>query len=171
MIEDRRAGRQEVRTPGFGDPARNRIAAKALCARSSRRHVQNIPAPRGRRFGHPVERLDIVDERGPVEEAHLRDKGRAVARQGRACPRSTLDHRAFLAADIGPGAAAKVDVAGARRSPRPPARRSRRRRICRDGRIFVAHIDEAGLGLDRPGGDQHAFEEDMRRRVPGSSGP
>ena len=29
-------------------------------------------------------------------------------------------------------------------------------------RIFVAHIDEGLLGLDAPGGDQHAFEELMR---------
>ena len=32
-----------------------------------------------------------------------------------------------------------------------------------NGRILVAHIDEAGLRLHRPGGYQHALQEHMRR--------
>src|SRR5476651_215716 len=57
----------------------------------------------------PVQRLDIVDERGPAEDSDLEWQWRAMARQA-ALALDTLDHGGFLAADIGARPPAKVNV-------------------------------------------------------------
>src|SRR6185437_15000610 len=56
---------------------------------------------------HPVERLDIVDQRRPAEQADLRRERRLVARQA-TLAFDALQHRRFLAADISAGAAAQM---------------------------------------------------------------
>ncbi len=73
-----------------------------------------------------------------------------------------FEHRALLAADIGAGAATEIDIAGLDQ----PRRLEGCDLAIEDGenrRIFVAHVDEAARRIDRPGGDQHPLEEDMRR--------
>ena len=60
-------------------------------------------------LGHPVERLEVVFQRGTAENADLRDIGRAQPRH--AAPAfDRLDHRGLLPADVGTRAAAKVDL-------------------------------------------------------------
>ena len=58
---------------------------------------------------HPVERLEVVLQRGPAEQADLRDVGRAHARFA-ALALDALDHRGLLAADVGAGAAPQLDA-------------------------------------------------------------
>src|SRR6185437_14253901 len=58
---------------------------------------------------HPIERLDIVDQRRPAEEPDLRGERRLVARQA-ALAFDALQHRRFLTADIGAGAAPQMDA-------------------------------------------------------------
>src|SRR5690606_2010918 len=100
-VENRRAGMQEI-DAGILHPPRYRVMAQATAAvlLVGREHLRPLAAdPRD-----PVERLDIVDERRPAEDADLRDIGRPVARQA-ALALDRFDHRALLAADIGAGAA------------------------------------------------------------------
>src|SRR6188474_3368263 len=72
-----------------------------------------------------------------------------------------LDHRRFLAAYIGAGAAPEIDVAGGDQpfalDERDLAPQDEMRR-----RIFIAQIDEGLLRLDAPGGDQQPLEKLMR---------
>ena len=76
-------------------------------------------------------------------------------------PSIDFDHRRLFAANIGAGAAAKLDEAFV-----DDAGLLKRRDLMREnmqhGRIFVAHIEIDALGLDRPGGDQRAFEHLLR---------
>ncbi len=109
---------------------------------------------------HPVQRLHVVLERGPAEEADLGDVGRPQARLA-ALALDRLDHRRLFAADVGAGAAPKVN------------RRQRARRVGLQRRdllledraaavVLVAQIDVDRLDADRPGGDQRAFEKAVR---------
>ncbi len=79
-------------------------------------------------------------------------------------PSIELDHRQFLAADIGARATTKVDEALA-----DDAGVFQRRDLAaedfEDGGIFVAHVDEGALGLDGPCGDQHALKKEVRRTL------
>ena len=70
---------------------------------------------------HPVQRLHVVLERGPAEQAHLRDVRRAQARHA-ALALDRFDHRRFFAADIGARAAAQVDGRQRAGRIRPSAR-------------------------------------------------
>ena len=72
-----------------------------------------------------------------------------------------FEHRRFLAADIGAGAAAQLDRTR-RRQPRPLERRDLGQEDLAAGRILIAQIDVARFGLDGPLTDQQAFEEPMR---------
>ena len=143
---------------GVLDPARNRIAAQPFAAILFGR-VQAF-RPLATDLGHPMQRLDIMHQGRAVEDANLRHKRRAMPRQP-ALALDAFDHRAFFAADISPRAAPQIDVAGRDQFglfQRPDlARQNFQHR-----RIFVAHIDETGFRLDRPGGDQHAFQKQMR---------
>src|SRR6266851_4661803 len=58
---------------------------------------------------HPEDSLDIIDQRRPTKQPDLAWKGRLVARQA-ALPFDALEHRRFLAADIGAGAAPEMDL-------------------------------------------------------------
>ena len=87
-------------------------------------------------------------------------KGRLVARQP-ALALDALEHRRFLAADIGAGAAPQVDA-----RVRRQARRLDRGDLAFEDRaalrVLVAQVDVDLGRLDHPGGDQHAFEEAVR---------
>src|SRR5581483_3867173 len=67
----------------------------------------------------------------------------------------------LLAADIGTGAAAQMDL-----GMRGKARRLKRGDLALENEaalgIFVAQVEVDRLGLDRPGGDQHPFEKAVR---------
>jgi hypothetical protein len=58
---------------------------------------------------HPVERLDVLLQRRPAEQADLRHVRRAVARQA-AFAFDRFDHRRFFAADISAGAAPQMQL-------------------------------------------------------------
>ena len=152
------AGRREL-DARLLDAARDREAARPLAAAAAlaREPVRALLDD----VAHPVERLDVVDEGRPAEEPDLRRDRAACGAAGRACP------RCFRASPI-------------------PRRRYRRRRRAADGscvlareprrfergdlpleqhaalRVFVAQIDIDVARLDRPGADQHAFEEAVR---------
>jgi hypothetical protein len=99
-------------------------------------------------------------EGGAAEQSDLGDIGRAIAR---ITPLAfdRFDHRRFLAADIGAGAATKLDIA-LLDDAGLLQRRDFVRQDVQHRRIFVAHIEIDALGLDRPGGDQRPFEHLMR---------
>ena len=109
---------------------------------------------------HPVQRLDIVDERRTVEDADLGHIRRAVAGKA-ALAFDALDHRAFFAADVGASAATDVD---------PRVRRQARHldlgnllgQDRQHGGVFVAHVNVDVGCLDRPSRDQHPLKELMR---------
>ena len=109
---------------------------------------------------HPVEGLDVVAQGRAAKEPDLGRKGWPLPRQ----PTLALDafeHRQFLAADIGAGAAAQVDA----RMRCQPGRLDCRNLAFEDRlalRVLVAEVDVNLCGLDHPGGDQHAFEETVR---------
>src|SRR5215212_3133633 len=151
------SGRGEL-DAGVLHPSRNREGAKALAA------VAPVRRERLRALlddvAHPPQRLDIVDEGRAPEQADLARKRRLVARQ----PALALDrfqHRRFFAADIGAGAATEMEL----RAPRQAGRLELRDLAQQDLaalRILVTQIDVDVRRLDRPGADQHAFEEAVR---------
>ena len=97
-------------TPGSLDAARHRERAQALAA---------VPAVRGEPvaalledLAHPVQRLEVVLQRRPAEQADLRDVRRAQPRHA-ALAFDRFDHRRLFAADVGAGAAPQDDLAAA----------------------------------------------------------
>jgi hypothetical protein len=73
---------------------------------------------------------------------------------------SIVDHRRFLAADIGAGAAAD-ESAAVRTADRPAARRF----LFQDRAasvVFVAQVNIDFVDADRPRGDERAFDETVR---------
>ncbi len=95
-----------------------------------------------------------------AEQAPLGDIGRAVTRKA-ALAFDRFDHRAFLAADIGAGAAADFDRAGGGQA----GFRERLDFAVEDfqhGWIFVAHVDVDVFCFHRPGGNERAFEQAVR---------
>src|SRR6185436_4017932 len=103
-----------------GDAGRREHHARLFHAAGNREAAQALalaPAMRGepRRallddVAYPVERLDVLLERRPAEQADLRNIRRAVARQA-ALALDRFDHRRFFAADIGARAAAEMNPA------------------------------------------------------------
>ena len=153
----RDAGRRKVYA-GLFHAAAHREGAQALAA---------VAAVRGepvgaffQDFAHPVQRLHVVLERGPVEKPDLGDVGRAQPRHA-ALALDRLDHRRFLAADVGARAAAKMDR-------RQPARRIRPQRPdfpFQDRAaavVLVAKIDVDLVDADRPGRDKRSFYKAVR---------
>ena len=111
-IHDCGARRQQVHT-GIGDTARNGIAAQTFATifLGARQHLRPLAAdPRD-----PMQGLYIVHQRRLSKDPNLRHERRAVARHT-ALAFNTFDHRAFFAADIGPGTAPQVDIAGFNKS-------------------------------------------------------
>ena len=89
------------------DAARHRKTAKAFAL---------VAALRGEPVGallddvaDPEQRLDVLFQRWPAEQADLRHIGRPMARQA-ALALDRFDHRRFFAADISAGAAAQMDL-------------------------------------------------------------
>src|SRR5207253_10297656 len=131
--------------PGLLDPPRDREGAQPLAAVAA---LAGEPLrPLFDDVAHPEQRLDIVDEGRPAEQPDLRWEGRLVARQA-ALALDAFQHRRFLAADIGAGAAPEMDL----RMRRKPCRFDGGDLMREDRlalRVFVAQIDVAVLGLDR----------------------
>src|SRR6267143_424003 len=111
-------------------------------------------------LAHPVHRLQVVLERGTVEEADLRDVRRAQARHA-ALALDRLDHRRLFAADVRPGAAAHVNRRQrARRAVFQPQQFLFQNRTAAS--IFVPEVDVDLAHARAPGGDQHALEKAVR---------
>ena len=72
-----------------------------------------------------------------------------------------LDHRGFFTADVGPCPAPQINVARLD-DPGFLQRTDLTAQDLQNRRIFVPHIDERFFCLDRPRGNQHAFEKQMR---------
>ena len=100
-----------------------------------------------------------MDEGRATEQADLGGIGRAVAGKA-ALALDALQHRAFLAADIGAGPATEDEVAGLHDAGVLQLRDLILQDV-QDRRIFIAHVDIGFFSLDRPGGDQRAFQEPM----------
>src|SRR5712691_2855544 len=106
---------------------------------------------------HPVQRLHVVLERGTTEQANLCHVRRTESRLA-ALPLDRFDHRRLFAADIGAGAASKME-------PWNPARRIVAKAgelALEDGAaavVFVAQVDINVIDADRPRGDDRAFEK------------
>ena len=104
------AGRREL-DAGALYPAGDRVGAQAV--RPLRPWLSTIGALLDD-VAHPVQRLDIVDERRLAEQPDLERIRRLVARQA-ALALDAFEQRGFLAADIGAGAAAHDAARAARR--------------------------------------------------------
>ncbi len=76
-------------------------------------------------------------------------------------PSIDFDHGAFFAADVGARAASQVYL-GMRGKTRRLEFGQLRREDLAYGWILISHVEEDFSGLDRPGGDQHAFEKPVR---------
>ena len=116
-----------------------------------------------------MERLDILVEGRTAEQPDLGDIRRPVARIA-ALAFDRFDHRRLFAADIGSGAAAKLDLAGLDQAG-VFERGDLMRQDVKHGGILVAHIEIDALGIDRPGRDQRAFEHASGARARDRSGP
>ena len=129
----------------------------------------NHAGPFSTMLAHPVQRLHVVLERGPVEQADLRDVRRAQPRLA-ALAFDRFDHRGLFAADVGAGAAAQMNR-------RDRARRIRLQRgdLPLENRaaavILVAQVDVDLVDADRPGRDRARLRESGAGRARGSSGP
>src|SRR6185503_19122538 len=100
---------------------------------------------------HPVQRLHIVLERGPAEQADLRDVGRAQTWLA-ALALYGFDHRRLFAANVGAGASSKMD-----RRNRIGRIRLKRRDLTFENRpaavILVAQVNVNRFDSDCPGCD------------------
>src|SRR5206468_2228271 len=85
----------------YREAARPFAAAAALIGEPVRSLLDDV--------AHPIERLDIVDERRAAEEPDLRGVGGLVARQS-TLAFDAFEHRRFLAADISAGSAPQMDL-------------------------------------------------------------
>ena len=110
---------------------------------------------------HPVQRLEVVLQRRPAEQAHLRDIRRAQPRQA-ALALDRFDHRRLFAADVGAGAAAQLD----RRQRTGRRVRAQLGQLGLEQRaaavVLVAQVHVDRFDAHRPGGDQQAFDEAVR---------
>src|SRR6516225_10591756 len=147
------AGRREL-DPRVLDAPGHREGAAAIAA------IATLPSePLGALLddvADPVEGLDVVDQSRPAKEPDLRWEGRLVARET-ALAFNALEHRRFVAADIGTGTAAEMDP----RVRRQTGRLDRGDLACENRAalwVFVAEIDIDLSRLDHPRRDQHAFD-------------
>src|SRR5690606_14316782 len=111
------------------------------------------------------ERLDVVDDRGPAEEARLDRERRLVARLA-AVPLDRVDESGLLAADVGAGALAELDVeaeAGAGDVIAEPAlfagALDRMGDALERERVLAAEVDVAVLGADGERRDRHGLDD------------
>ena len=123
----------------------------------------------GQDHRHRGERQHVVDDGRPAEQPLMRRQRRLRAHIA-ALAFEAFEQRGLLAADIGAGADAHLDVEGKRRIRRcaaPSSAASARgvdRRVHRgDGMgIFRADVDVALGRADRDAGDRHAFDQHER---------
>ena len=119
--------------------------------RSRRRRHRRVEQDRQ----HVDQRLDVVDERRAAEQADLDGERRLVAGLAPVALDRVEDRR-LLAADVGAGAAADLDVEGAARGPSRRRRGSPAARATVDGvlqarrarRVLAPQVDVAVLGAD-----------------------
>src|SRR5687767_447796 len=144
--------------------------ARFLDAAADRERAQSLPAmaavarkplrPFLENVADPVQRLHVVLERRPAEQAHLRHVGRAHSRLA-PLALNRFDHRGLFTEDGSAGPASRLDVRdgirriGVERSAlaledRPPAA------------VLVARVDINSLAGPRPRRDQRAFEKTAR---------
>src|SRR5262245_3362956 len=109
---------------------------------------------------NPPERLDVLVQRGPAEDADFRNVRRPIARQA-ALAFDALDHRALFAADVRARAAAQLDEAGGSDAGGLERRDLAAQDLEHRG-VLVAHIEIDALRLDGVRRDQRAFERAMR---------
>ena len=109
----RDAGRRQLARPGSSTRPDTENERRPL--RPLRPCAANHSAPFSSDVAHPVQRLQVVLERRPAEQADLRDVRRAQARHA-ALAFDRFDHRRLFAADVGAGAAAQLDLAACRAS-------------------------------------------------------
>jgi hypothetical protein len=145
-------------TPGSRHAPADAERAQALAAVAALAANQSGPALDD--VAHPVQRLEVVLQRRPAEQAHLRDVGRAQARLA-ALALDRLDHRRLFAADVGARRRGAARCAAAGTAGRRAARRVRAAAGAA-AVVLVAQVDVDGLDAHRPGGDQHAFQEAVR---------
>mgnify|MGYP003694665307 CR=1 FL=1 len=160
----RDAGRRELDARALRRGPRPRTSA-GPCGRCGRAR-RTSRRPCSSELAHPVQRLEVVLERRPAEQAHLGDVRRAQARHA-ALAFDRFDHRRLFAADVGAGAAAQDGSSGMRgtaasalqrRRARPRASRGsrgtrragrRRSRRCRPPRPRSACLRGSGAGRAR----------------------
>src|SRR5262249_15231254 len=108
----------------------------------------------------PMERLDILVESRTVEQPDLGDIRRPVAWIA-ALAFDRFDHRRLFAANIGAGAATKIDLTGLDQAGffEGGDLMAEDVQYCR---ILIAHIEVDALGIDCPSRDQRAFEHRVR---------
>ncbi len=119
----------------------------------------------GEDHGDGAQREDVVDDGGPTKEA---DEGR----DGRFCPDlpapafDALEHRGFLAADVGASSDAHADVkrevASLYAAAEVPVGAGGVEGCGQHGdgiRVLGSDVDEAFACADRVRGDRHAFDE------------
>ena len=113
---------------------------------------------------HRGERLDVVDDRGPMQISVL---GRVWRPCGHLASQALdrVDQRSLLAGDVGAGALEDLDVeagagaeeVGAELTPRPRLRDGRPQRVA-GPRVLGAHIDDPPRRPGSEGGEAHARE-------------
>jgi nitroreductase len=112
-------------------------------------------------LSHPVQRLQVVHQRGSTPQACLGDEGRAQARQA-TLAFDGLQHGGLFAADVGTSATPQIDL----RLVRHPGLAAQRLQLtlqqCPAAMVFVAQVDHDARRTHYPGGQQHAFEEAVR---------
>ena len=104
---------------------------------------------------HPKQGFDIVHQCRPVKNAFLGHIGGAVSRQA-ALALNGFDHRRFLATDIGAGTAPQMQLHVIRQT-RCLDKGNLAAQQRNDFRIFIAHIDVAGIDTDNMRGNQDAL--------------
>src|SRR4051812_35252581 len=111
-------------------------------------------------LAHPVQRFHVVFEGRPAEQAHLRDVGWAQPRLA-TLAFDRFNHRGLFTADVGAGATAQVDWRDRPRGIRLQRRDLRFENLAATV-ILVAEVDVNLGDVDRPGGDESAFEKPVR---------
>ena len=108
----------------------------------------------------PMQRLDIMYERWSIKNTDLRDLRGTMTRQT-ALALNAFDHGAFFTANISACASAEIDIAGFDNAIGFELCNFFREDM-QDRRIFIPHVNESRLCLDRPRGNEHSFEKSMR---------
>ena len=132
-----------------GEAAQPLAAAPAVAGEPAGAPFQDLP--------HPVERLQVVDQGGAAEEADLGDIG--GAQPGHPAPAlEGLDQGRLLAADVGPGAPAQVDLRQGGGGVGPQRGQLPFQQLPAAG-VFVPQVEVDGVHVHHVGGDQRPLQE------------